>query len=416
MNRTFSLLFYPKKSKSLTDQTVPIYLRITIDGKRSEISSKRYIDVQKWNTAAQRLNGKSEEVKSVNEYLKTLERQVFDTHKTLMDDGKIVTAETLKNKLTGVVEKPLMLLSVFEQHNKDIEALIGNGYSKPTWVKYNTTKVHIVNFLKWKYKISDISLTDLNYQVLSDFEFYLKSQLKIGQNTTSKYSMNFKKVVSECVLKKWIVGDPFAEFKIKILPTAPTFLFDYELDAIERKEFKIQRLSQVRDLFVFSCYTGLSFIDVFKLTPGHIAIGIDGEKWIFTDRQKGGIPSHIPLLPAAIKIIAKYKDHPVTINTQKLLPVLSNQKMNAYLKEIADLCGIDKNLTYHVARHTFATSVTLSNDVPIESVSKMLGHTKLKTTQHYAKILDKKVSNDMKALREKFAPRLEIVKEDKAVS
>jgi site-specific recombinase XerD len=256
--------------------------------------------------------------------------------------------------------------------------------------------------LIFKYKISEISLANLKYQLLADFEFYLKSQKKIGQNTASKYIKNIKKIVQECVRKKWLNEDPFTEFKIKKVDTDPTFLLDYELKAIELKELKIERLSQVRDMFVFSCYTGLSFIDVFKLTSNHVSIGIDGEKWIITGRQKNNIPSHIPLLPIPLKIIAKYKEHPVAVNKGKLLPMLSNQKMNGYLKEIADLCEIDKNLTYHVARHTFATTVTLTNGVPIESVSKMLGHKKIQTTQHYAKILDKKVSNDIQILRAKF--------------
>ena len=199
------------------------------------------------------------------------------------------------------------------------------------------------------------------------------------------------------------------------MPTTPVFLFDYELAAIERKVFTIERLAQVRDLFVFCCYTGLTYVDVLNLTPHDIAIGIDGEKWIFTNRQKSGVASNIPLLPQAISIIEKYKAHPKVIQSGKVLPMSSNQKMNSYLKEIADLCRIDKNLTWHVSRHTFATTVLLSNDVPIESASKMLGHTKLKSTQHYAKVLNQKVSRDMAVLKNKFMAKLEVVQLIKAV-
>ena len=188
------------------------------------------------------------------------------------------------------------------------------------------------------------------------------------------------------------------------------FLSESELDILANKELKVERIALVRDIFIFSCYTGLSFIDVVNLTPNQIAIGMDREKWIFTTRQKTNTASHIPLLPPAMEIINKYKNHPAAINKGRLLPVLSNQKMNAYLKEIADLCEINKELTFHVARHTFATTVTLTNGVPIETVSKMLGHKKLQTTQHYAKILDTKISQDMSALFKKFNPKQKLKK------
>jgi len=180
------------------------------------------------------------------------------------------------------------------------------------------------------------------------------------------------------------------------------FLTQLEVQTIYGKEMVTDRLKQVRDIFVFSCFTGLAYIDVKNLSKTNISLGIDGEKWIFTHRQKTETASRIPLLPIAAEIIEKYANNPVCLNNDKLLPVLSNQNMNAYLKEIAGVCGINKELTFHIARHTFATTITLTNGVPIESVSKMLGHKSLKTTQHYAKILDKKVSGDMQLLREKF--------------
>ena len=416
MNRTFSILLYLKNSKALENKTVPIYMRLTIDGKRSEISTKRYIDPEKWNVDAQKLNGKTEDIKTINDYLKTLERKVSDAHKSLMDNHDIITSETLKNKVLGVEEKQMMLMPVIEQHNKDLYFLIGNGYSLATWTKYQTTKSHITNFIKWKFKVSDLPLKSLAYQTIADFEFYLKAEKKIGQNAASKYVTNFKKIILEAVSKKMLSSNPFEFFQAKVLPTTPVFLFDYELAAIERKIFTIERLAQVRDLFVFCCYTGLAYVDVLNLTPHDIAIGIDGEKWIFTNRQKSDVASNIPLLPQAISIIEKYKAHPKVIQSGKVLPMSSNQKMNSYLKEIADLCRIDKNLTWHVSRHTFATTVLLSNDVPIESASKMLGHTKLKSTQHYAKVLNQKVSRDMAVLKNKFMAKLEVVQPIKAIS
>ena len=182
-----------------------------------------------------------------------------------------------------------------------------------------------------------------------------------------------------------------------------TALTEHELGILQNKSFSIERLKLVKDIFIFSCYTGLAYVDVQKLKRSEINIGVDGEKWIFTKRQKTDSSSRIPLLPAALEILENYQEHPQCKFQDKVLPVLSNQKMNSYLKEIADVCGIQKNLTYHIARHTFATTVTLSNGVPIETVSKMLGHRNLKTTQHYAKILDKKISEDMKNLRAKYS-------------
>lgn len=196
--------------------------------------------------------------------------------------------------------------------------------------------------------------------------------------------------------------NPFVNYKAKVKEVERAYLVQEEIQAIVDKEFATERLNQVKDIFLFSCFTGLAYIDVKQLTRSNIGLGIDGGKWIFTNRQKTDTRSNISLLPIAEEILDKYKQHPQCLNEGKLLPVLSNQKMNSYLKEIADLCEINKELTFHIARHTFATTVTLTNGVPIESVSKMLGHKNLRTTQHYAKILDKKVSDDMKVLRTKI--------------
>ena len=200
----------------------------------------------------------------------------------------------------------------------------------------------------------------------------------------------------------WIDRNPFSNYKAKVREVERVYLSEEEIQNIINKDFKTDRLSLVRDIFLFSCFTGLAYIDVKNLTKSHISLGIDGEKWIFTHRQKTETASKIPMLPITQMIIDKYEDHPECCNQNKLLPILSNQKMNAYLKEIAGVCEIEKELTFHIARHTFATTVTLTNGVPIESVSKMLGHKNLRTTQQYAKVLDKRVSEDMMILRDKF--------------
>lgn len=203
--------------------------------------------------------------------------------------------------------------------------------------------------------------------------------------------------------------DPFINYKSKLVEVERPFLSQEEIEVMFSKEFKTERLNQVKDIFLFSCFTGLAYSDVKKLSYKNVGLGIDGERWIFINRTKTDTRSNIPLLPIASAILDKYNENPQVVNQEKLLPVLSNQKMNAYLKEIADVCEINKELTFHIARHTFATTVTLSNGVPIESVSKMLGHKNLKTTQHYAKILDLKVSNDMQILKEKFGNKNQVI-------
>jgi site-specific recombinase XerD len=243
----------------------------------------------------------------------------------------------------------------------------------------------------------------LNYEFITEYEFWLKSVRKCDHNTTMKYLANVKKIVIRCLKNGWLQKDPFIGFNMAKKEVERTALTEFELQTLSTKTFPVERLSIVKDIFLFSCYSGLAYADLQKLKRSEIVIGMDGEKWIFTKRQKTDISSRIPLLPAALQILNRYAEYPQCKYGDKVLPVLSNQKMNAYLKEIADVCGITKNLTYHIARHTFATTVTLSNGVPIETVSKMLGHRNLKTTQHYAKILDKKISEDMKSLRDKFS-------------
>ena len=296
-----------------------------------------------------------------------------------------------------------MLLEIFQHHNDQVKELIGRQYSLSTHRRYETSLEHTRKFIEEYYKQSDLAVATLKYQFITDYEFWLKTKRKCNHNSTIKYLTNFKKIIHICIKNGWLDRDPFVAFKMTKHEVDRPYLTTEELEIIASKNFVSERINQVRDIFLFSCFTGLAYTDTQKLTHAEIATGIDGEKWIFTSRQKTEAPSRIPLLPQAAAILAKYKNHSQCINKNRVVPMLSNQKMNAYLHEISAICGINKEMTYHTARHTFATTVTLTNGVPIETVSKMLGHKNLRTTQHYAKILDKKVSDDMKALREKFA-------------
>ncbi|MGE6397932.1 site-specific integrase [Chryseobacterium scophthalmum] len=399
MNKTFNLLFFIKKNKIRKNGTAPIYLRITIDGKAAEISAKRYIDPKKWDIKAHKAIGNGQEAKTLNVYLKTLEQQVYDVHYLMLKEEDFVTAESLKSKLLGTDVSTRMLIPIFQDHNDRIETLVGQDFAPGTLERYKTSLKHTQEFLYWKYKISDIDITKIDHAFVMDYDFWLRSVRKCANNTAVKYIKNFKKIMRLCMANGWLSKDPFLGYRAKIKEVERPYLTKEEIQSVYDKEFASDRLNQVRDIFLFSCYTGLAYIDVVKLSKSHINIGIDGDKWIFTNRQKTGTATRVPLLPLAQEIILKYEDHPECVNLNVLFPVLSNQKMNSYLKEIANVCGINKELTFHIARHTFATTVTLSNGVPIESVSKMLGHKNLKTTQHYAKILDMKVSDDMAILK-----------------
>ena len=405
MKAKVSILFYAKRAKTNVSGLVPIYSRITVNGKRIELTTGRFVELSKWSSEAGKMKGTSEEARSVNSQLDILKLKIIDAQMELVHKNVPVTSESLKLKLTGSAERPRMLVPIFQDHNNKIKELIGKEYAAGTLERYITSLKHTIAFLEWKFKISDIDIKQIDHAFITDYEFYLRSVRNCSNNTAVKYIKNFNKIIKICLANDWLDKNPFSNYKSKIKEVERGFLSEEELQSVLDKEFKIDRLTLVRDIFLFSCFTGLAYIDVKNLTKSHIRIGIDGERWIYTHRQKTESASKIPILPVTQMIIDKYADHPQSNNQGVLLPILSNQKMNAYLKEIATICEIEKELTFHIARHTFATTVTLTNGVPIESVSKMLGHKNIKTTQHYAKILDKKVSEDMAILKDKFAQK-----------
>jgi site-specific recombinase XerD len=402
MKTKITLHFYAKSTKANTSGQLPIYIRLTVDGKRMEFSSKKFIDATKWSAELSKMKGTSEEARSLNEYLNLMKSKIYDIQMELIHKNELLTLEVFKNKLIGIEERSRTLIPIFQDHNNKIKELVGKEYAPGTLERYKTSLKHTIDFLEWKYKVSDIEIDKINHAFITAYEFYLRSVRNCANNTAVKYIKNFSKIIKICLANNWIDRNPFSNYKAKVREVERVYLSQEEIENIINKDFKTERLSLVRDIFLFSCFTGLAYIDVKNLTKSHISRGIDGEKWIFTHRQKTETASKIPILPITQMIIDKYEDHPECCNQNKLLPILSNQKMNAYLKEIAGVCEIEKELTFHIARHTFATTVTLTNGVPIESVSKMLGHKNLRTTQHYAKVLDKKVSEDMMILRNKM--------------
>ena len=402
MNTSVSILFYIKRAKVNNLGVCPIYTRVTINTKRFEFSTNKSINPDKWSSEGSKVKGTSEEARTINSHLDYLKNQVLEAEKKLFKKDISITSENLKNELFCLAETKRMLIPIIQDHNNRIKALVGKEYASGTLERYITSLKHTQDFIQWKFKVSDIDITKIDHAFITDYEFWLRSVRNCANNTAVKYIKNFHKIIKICLANDWLDKNPFANYKSKVKEVERVFLTEEEIESIIKKEFKIERLALVRDIFLFSCFTGLAYIDVKNLTKSHISFGIDGEKWIFTHRQKTESASKIPILPLTQMIMDKYENHPQCLNESRLLPVLSNQRMNSYLKEIATVCEIEKELTFHIARHTFATTVTLTNGVPIESVSKMLGHKNLRTTQHYAKVLDKKVSEDMKILKDKL--------------
>lgn len=397
-----NILFYPKKSEINSDGMVMLYTRITINGKRGEFSLGRRVDEQRWDSRSAKLRGSSIEVSNFNRFLDNVRNRLFDIYDALLKERRDISSSIIKNIYLGKEGKEYMVLEIFQEHNDEIESLLGKGFTKGTLQRYKAAYKHVSDYIGHKYQRKDIPVRSVDHKFITGLEFYLRSKKNCEHNTAIKYVVNFKKIIRIAYANEWIARDPFFHWKASWKTKETQYLTQTELDALKNKKSFLPRLELVRDIFLFCCYTGLAYSDVKQLQFENIVIGINGDRWIKMARKKTKAMSSIPLLPTAEQIIEKYSQHPYVLDGKGVLPVLTNQKSNAYLKEIADVCGIHKNLTTHLARHTFATTVTLSKGVSIATVSKMLGHRSLKTTQIYAKVLDSKIADEMNLLKEKM--------------
>jgi len=402
MKSTFRILFYVKRDKQKSDGTLPIMCRITIDGQPSRFNTKVSINPNIWDAKASVAIGKSNEAVEINALLNEIKTSVHNVYHDLQTKENNVNAERVKNIFLGIEVKQQTVLELFQRHNEDVAKLVGISKSKETLQKYEVAHRRMADFIKEYYHVSDISLKEVNHMFLHNFEIYLMTSCNCKENTTAKFLQRFRTIIIMAKNNGWIHIDPFANFKIKFKKTDRGYLTQQEIDIIMCKKFSSERLERVRDIFIFSCFTGLAYIDVKNLRQSNIRTSFDDGLWVMGKREKTGVNYNVPLLDVPKQIIAKYADK---LPDNKVLPVMSNQKMNEYLKEIGTVCGIDKNLSYHLARHTFAT-LTLTKGVSIESVSKMLGHTNIKTTQIYARITDVKVSNDMASFAEKMEQKI----------
>ncbi len=393
MKASFS--FKIKTNKANTLGYMPIILRISIDSNRAEFNTKEKIKPEDW------INGNATDkwAKSavVNKSLFSIYKKAKEEYSRLEEKGESFTAQDIVDYLLGKRNaSKKSLLETFDYHNERMFNQVPKEFSISTYTRYVTTKTHIVNFLKETYKKEDIKLSELNFEFVSDFEYFLKTKNNCCHNTASKYVRNLKKITNLAIKLKWLNEDPFSLFKCTLEKVNPKFLTEEQIQVIYEKEITIERLAVVRDSYIFCCFTGLSYVDLKNLTQDSIVSREDGKKWLVLDRQKTGIESRVPLGRYPLSIIEKYSKHPDVVLNNKVIPTYSNQKNNAYLKEIANICGLNQDLTWHSSRHTFAT-LALTKKVSTESVGHMLGHTNLKTTQRYTRILDEKLANEMDA-------------------
>ncbi|WP_343591286.1 site-specific integrase [Flavobacterium sp.] len=413
LENSFGLIFFLKAPRHNESNIRSVYFRITVDGIPKEASTRRQWDTERWNKKTERATGTKEDAKSLNFFLDSLTAKIHEIKSEIMYTGKPITSQKIMDHVMGRITPRARVLEEFQKHNDEMKALIGNGYTEATLERFNITKNHVTAFIKFKYNTSDFEFADLNFEFIKDFEFYLRTVRKCANNTTLKYISNFKKIVIRAIDKEIIIKDPFKNFKGKKTKIVKKPISAKELAELERREFSTDRLNTVRDIFVFQCYTGLAYIDAFQLQKADIKDGVDGNQWILSERQKTNSTARIPLLPKAIKILEKYKDHPLCLKRGTVLPVYSNQKMNEYLKEIASLCGFSFTLNTHMARRTFGSTVTLNNNVPINVVKEMLGHSSVKQTESYAITEQATIGREMTLLNKRLQPeKTEMSQED----
>lgn len=402
MKATFKTLFYLRKNQPRRDGTVPIMVKISINGDSVQFNSKINVDPAVWDSKGGKAIGRSKEIMDINDSLEDMKVSIRKSYEKQLEEYGYVLPEKIRNKILGLEKNAKTLIQFIDLHNQQYENRVGINTTRTTFIRYQLVKERVRDFLKLKYHVSDIPLRDLTPVVLENFYLYLRKECNCENNSSMKTMQRLRKIVYFAKNMGEVMADPFQSFRVHFESVDREILTQEEIDTIYNKEFITGRLEQIRDIFIFSCYTGLSYIDVANLTEENIQEAFDGNMWVMTKRSKTNVNANIRLLDIPKEILAKYKGKQ---KDGKCLPVVSNQKTNEYLKEIATICGINKKLTYHLARHSFATSITLSNGVPIESVSKMLGHTNIRTTQIYAKITDRKISKDMDALAQKYSRR-----------
>jgi site-specific recombinase XerD len=400
---TFSVMFwiYAKRAKN---NHAPLYARITANKRKTNISLKRKVEVNRWDSSKQRIKGTGVKANELNLFLDQEYSRIVQIYQEIRYQGKVISPENIKARYFKEDQNLFSFEDLFIYHNENMFSKLRGNTSR----LYLTSQKYIRHFILKEYKRKNFHLRDLDYSFIVKFENYLRSikpknyQKNLQHNAVMKHIQRLRKMVTLAFHLEWIEKDPFVKFKSSLIQKEREFLTTEDLTKLEQTELDSPRLRRVRDIFVFSCYTGISYADVMQLNKQNLVKGIDGKIWIITKREKNGNQIKLPLLFKAAEIICKYEFDRSCMVNGSLFPKISNQKINSYLKEVAQECRIEKKITFHLARHTFATTVALSNGLPIETVSKILGHRKLSTTQIYAKVIERKVSEDMEILQQKL--------------
>ena len=393
---SFSVLFAIRESKARKNGNAPIETTITVNGERTSFSTGKLVQIDKWDKAKQQVKGKDDEARSLNLFLQAVKNKLYEKETELMERGFVVTAELLRDAYFDKVEalKEKTLLSVLREHNEERKLMVGKTVAPATYYAFEHTECLLKKFIKEKYERNDIYLRELNVGFIQSFHAYLLQIM--GQNSTTKHLKFLKKIVNLAVANCYITYNPLNIYKVEREPVEIDFLNEEELRKIINFDTPIPRFERARDMFLFGCFTGLSYIDIKTLTNEHIEKDDMGRIWIKKRRVKTGVLSRIPLLPIAKLILDKYK------GGERLLPIQDPADINKYLKDIAILCNINKRITFHTSRHTFASTVTLANNISLEVVSKMLGHTNTRMTTHYAKLIDRCIGEQMDKLMDSY--------------
>lgn len=406
---TMNILFFVLKTKLLKNGDAPILMRVTINGQYEETRIQRSVPIKQWNAAKGCSKGKDRISNELNSYITELNARAFEKHKELMLEQAFITPKLLLKRIFGKDEEMRTLIGTIQTEIGEMEKVVNIDYSPITINRYKNVLRKLQTVIPTFYEKEDITFHELSPEFIKAFDIYLKTEAELCRNTVVRYMKCLKKITNMAIAKEWMRKDPFYGYKMDQDETDPTFLTYDELQAIMNKEFTIPRLALVKDIFIFACFTGLAFSDVSTLQKENLMQDNNGDWWIrkgrtkLERRRKASSISNIPILPVPLAILKKYEEHPICLKKGCCLPVFCNQKMNSYLKEIADFCGIEKNLTTHVARHTFGTTITLGNNVPLQDVSVMLGHASTRMTQHYARVMDSSLKESMDNVRNRLA-------------
>jgi len=390
------ILFLLDKSKSNRKDKCPIKCRLTYLKKRKQFSIGIFVNPKHWDSKQQLIKPPEPDAELLNTQLSLIKTKLSQAFLFLQVAGNDFSVEDIYRQYKGEAPKQDMgLIQVYNIHSDRISKLVGIDLERVTYMKYLESGRHLQDFIRHQFKQKDIQIKTLKSSFIEQYEYYLKTEKRFQQSTLNKAIQRFRKVIRYAISEDYLNKDPFMLYKAKRVKKPILYLSQEQLKKMEETEFPIKRIQQIKDLFVFCCYTGLAFKEMINLKKRDI-IKENDELWLRVYRGKTNSNYMIPLLPKAQELIDKYKEE----GSDYVFNSISNVKFNAYLKEIADVIGIDFNLTHHIARKTFATTVLLSNNVPMDIVSRLLGHTKLQTTQeHYGEIVKQRLRDEVKKIR-----------------